>query len=72
MQERRAEMDEELGKLQQVQGHLEALEQLAALFPKDHSTRLVIEALKPDLDKAHTAVKEDIGTLRRSLGHGTT
>ena len=70
MQEKRAGIEEELGKLQRVQGHLEALEQLAASFPQAHSTRLVIEALKPDLDRAHTAVKEDIETLRRSLGHG--
>ena len=69
MQERGAELEEELATLQQIQGHLSALKQLATSFPEHHSTRLAIEALKPGLDNARTAVKEDIERLRESLGY---
>jgi hypothetical protein len=66
MQERRAKMEEELSKLQQIHAHLAAVEQLAASYPENHSTRLVIESL--GLYKARTVVEDDIVTLRESLG----
>jgi hypothetical protein len=70
MQERRAKRQEELAKLQQIHSHLAALEQLAASYPENHSTRLAIESLQ--LYKARTVVEGDIVTLRESLGYGTT
>jgi hypothetical protein len=45
------------------------VEQMAASYPEDHSTRLVIESL--ELYKARTAVEDDIVRLRGSLGYGT-
>ena len=60
---------EELSKLQQIHAHLAALEQMAASYPEDHSTRLVIESL--ELYKARTVVEDDIVRLRGSLGFGT-
>jgi hypothetical protein len=66
MQERRTKMEEELSKLQQIHAHLAAVEQLAASYPENHSTRLVIESL--GLYKARTVVEDDIVTLRESLG----
>jgi hypothetical protein len=68
-QERAHKMAEELSKLQQIHAHLSAVEQMAASYPEDHSTRLVIESL--ELDKARTAVEDDIVRLRGSLGYGT-
>ena len=62
-------MAEELSKLQQIHAHLAALEQMAASYPENHSTRLVIEAL--ELYKARTVVEGDIVALRGSLGYGT-
>jgi hypothetical protein len=62
-------MQEDLAKLQQIQGHLEALEQLAASYPEDHSTRWVIESLQ--LNRARTVVEEEIVKLRESLRYGT-
>jgi hypothetical protein len=70
MQEKREKMAEDLEKLQQIHAHLAALEQMAASYPEDHSTRLVIEAL--ELYKARTVVEDDIVRLRGSLGQGTT
>jgi hypothetical protein len=66
MQERRTKMKEELSKLQQIHAHLAAVEQLAASYQENHSTRLVIESL--ELYKARTVVEDDIVTLRESLG----
>jgi hypothetical protein len=66
MQERRTKMEEELSKLQQIHAHLAAVEQLAASYPENHSTRLVIESL--ELYKARTVVEDDIVRLRESLG----
>ena len=60
---------EELSKLQQIHAHLAALEQMAASYPEDHSTRLAIESLQ--LYKARTVVEGDIVALRGSLGYGT-
>ena len=71
MEDKRAAMEEELSKLQQIQGHLAALEEMSASFPEDHSTRQVLESLKPGLVRAQTAIKEDIETLRESLGPET-
>jgi hypothetical protein len=68
-QERAHKMAEELSKLQQIHAHLAAVEQMAASYPKDHKTRLLIESL--DLYKARTVVEDDIVRLRGSLGHGT-
>jgi hypothetical protein len=68
MQARRAKMQEDLAKLQQMQGHLEALEQLAASYPENHSTRLVIESLQ--LHRARTVIEGEIVPLRESLGSG--
>jgi hypothetical protein len=42
---------------------------MAASYPEDHSTRLVIESL--ELYKARTVVEDDIVRLRGSLGYGT-
>jgi hypothetical protein len=71
MQERRTKrMAEELSKLQQIHAYLAALEQLAASYPENHSTRLAIESL--ELYKARTVVEGDIVRLRGSLGYGTT
>ena len=73
MQEKREErtkMAEDLEKLQQIHAHLAALEQMAASYPENHSTRLVIESL--ELYKARTVVEGDIVTLRGTLGYGTT
>ncbi len=67
MQERRAKMQEELAKLQQIHNHLAALEQMAASYPENHSTRLAIESLQ--LYKARTVVEGDIVTVRESLGY---
>jgi high-affinity nickel permease len=69
MQEKRTKMDEELRKLEQINAHLAALEQMASSFPKGHSTRVMIESLL--LQRAREVVEEDIGTLRESLGYGT-
>ena len=69
-EERTKEMAEELSKLQQTHAHLSALEQMAASYPENHSTRLAIESL--ELDKARTVVEGDIVALRGSLGYGTT
>ena len=68
--ERTKKMAEELSKLQQIHAHLSALEQMAASYPENHSTRLAIESL--ELDKARTVVEGDIVALRGSLGYGTT
>ena len=65
-EERTKEMAEELGKLQQIHAHLAALEQMAASYPENHSTRLVIESL--GLYRARTVVEDDIVRLRESLG----
>jgi len=69
-EERTHKMAEELSKLQQIHAHLAAVEQLAASYPEDHSTRLAIESL--ELYKARTVVEGDIVALRGSLGYGTT
>jgi len=69
-EERTKKMAEELSKLQQIHAHLAALEQMAASYPENHSTRLAIESL--ELYKARTVVEGDIVTLRGSLGYGTT
>jgi hypothetical protein len=68
-QERIHKMAEELSKLQQIHAHIAALEQMAASYPENHSTRLVIESLQ--LYKARTVVEDDIVRLRGSLGYGT-
>jgi len=68
-EERTKKMTEELSKLQQIHAHLAAVEQMAASYPEDHSTRLVIESL--ELYKARTVVEDDIVRLRGSLGYGT-
>jgi hypothetical protein len=74
MEEKREEstkkMAEELSKLQQIHVHLAAVEQLAAAYPENHSTRLMIESL--ELYKARTVVEGEIVPLRGSLGYGTT
>jgi hypothetical protein len=69
-QERTHKMAEELSKLQQIHAHLAALEQMAASYPDNHSTRLLIESL--ELYEARTIVEDDIVRLRGSLGFGTT
>jgi hypothetical protein len=69
-EERTKKMAEELSKLQQIRAHLAALEQMAAYYPENHSTRLAIESL--ELYKARTLVERDIVRLRGSLGYGTT
>ncbi len=66
---RTKKMAEELSKLQQIHAHLAALEQTAASYPENHSTRLAIESL--ELYKARTVVEGDIVRLRGSLGYGT-
>jgi hypothetical protein len=67
---RTKEMAEELSKLQQMHAHLAAVEQMAASYPENHSTRLVIESL--ELYRARTVVEGEIVALRGSLGYGTT
>ena len=69
-QERTHKMAEELSKLQQIHAYIAALEQMAASYPEDHSTRLLIESL--ELYKARTVVEGEIVRLRGSLGYGTT
>jgi hypothetical protein len=69
-EERTKKMAEELSKLQQIHAHLSALQQMAASYPENHSTRLAIESL--ELYKARTVVEGDIVRLRGSLGYGTT
>ena len=66
MQERRTKIEEDLKKLQLIHTHLAAVEQLAASYPENHSTRLVIESLQ--LYRARTVVEGDIVTLRETLG----
>jgi hypothetical protein len=66
---RTKKIGEELSKLQQIHAHLAALEQMAASYPENHSTRLVIESL--ELYKARTVVEGEIVALRGSLGYGT-
>ena len=70
-QERTHKMAEDLilSKLQQIHAHLAAVEQMAASYPKDHGTRLLIESL--ELYKARTVVEDDIVRVRGSLGFGT-
>ena len=68
-QERTHKMAEELSKLQQIHAHLSAVEQIAASYPEDHSTRLAIESL--ELYKTRTAVEEDMVRVQGSLGYGT-
>ena len=68
--EERTKMAEELSKLQQIHAYLAALEQMAASYSENYSTRLAIESL--ELYKARTVVEGDIVTLRGSLGYGTT
>ena len=67
---RTKKMAEELSKLQQIHAHLAALEQMAASYPENHSTRLVIESL--ELYKARTVVEGEIVAPPGSLGYGTT
>ena len=69
-QERTHKMAEELSKLQQIHAYIAALEQMAASYPEDNRTRLLIESL--ELYKARTVVEGEIVALRGSLGHGTT
>ena len=69
-QERTHKMAEELSKLQQIHAYIAALDQMAASYPEDHSTRLLIESL--ELYEARTVVEDDIVRLRGSLGFGTT
>jgi hypothetical protein len=69
-EERTKKMAEELSKLQQIHAHLAAVEQMAASYPEDHSTRLAIESL--ELYKARTVVEDEIVRLRGPLGYGTT
>jgi hypothetical protein len=69
-QERTHKMAEELSKLQQIHAHIAALEQMAASYPEDHGTRLLIESL--ELYEARTVVEGEIVALRGSLGYGTT
>jgi hypothetical protein len=70
-QERAHKMAEDLilSKLQQIHAHLAAVEQMAASYPEDHSTRLLIESL--ELYKARTVVEDDIVRVRGTLGYGT-
>jgi hypothetical protein len=70
-QERARKMADDLllSKLQQIHAHLAAVEQMAASYPEDHSTRLLIESL--ELYKARTIVEDDIVRVRGSLGYGT-
>ena len=69
-QERTHKMAEELSKLQQIHAYIAALDQMAASYPEDHSTRLLIESL--ELYKARTVIEGDIVKVRGSLGYGTT
>ena len=69
-QERTHKMAEELSKLQQIHAYIAALDQLAASYPEDHSTRLLIESL--ELYEVRTVVEGEIVALRGSLGYGTT
>ena len=55
-EERTKKMAEELSKLQQIHAHLAALEQMAASYPENHSTRRAIESL--ELYEARTVVEE--------------
>ena len=64
-EEHTKEMAEELSKLQQIHAHLAALEQMAASYPENHSTRLAIESL--ELYKARTVVEGEISTLQGAL-----
>ena len=69
-QERSHKMAEELSKRQQIHAYIAALDQMAASYPEDHSTRLLIESL--ELYKARTVIEGDIVKVRGSLGYGTT
>ena len=69
-EERTKKMAEDLSKLQQIHAHLAALEQMAASYPENHSTRLAMESL--ELYKVRTVVEGNIVALRGSLGYGTT
>jgi hypothetical protein len=60
------------GKLEQAIEELVGageVQQMAASYPENHSTRLAIESL--ELYRARTVVEGDIVTLRGSLGYGT-
>ena len=69
-QERTHKMAEELSKLQQIHAYIAALDQMAASYPEDHSTRLLLESL--ELYKVRTVIEGDIVKVRGSLGYGTT
>ena len=75
MQDRRAQMVEELRKAQAIRDRLAELERLAETctrrtYPENHSTRLLLESL--GLHRARSVVEGDISTLRGSLGSGSS
>ena len=70
MQDRRAQMEEELRKAKAIRERLAELERLAATYPEDHSTRLLLESL--GLHRARSVVEGDISTLQGSLGSGSS
>jgi hypothetical protein len=70
MQQRHADMFEELRKAEQIHTHLAALEQLANSYPENHSTRLLIESL--GVSRARSVIEGDISTLRGSLSSGSS
>lgn len=70
MQQRHAEMFEELRKAEQIHQHLTELERLASTYPENHGTRLLIESL--GISRARSVVEGDISTLRGSLSSGSS
>lgn len=70
MQQRHAEMFEELRKTEQVHQHLTELERLANTYPENHSTRLLIESL--GVSRARSVVEGNITSLRGSLSSGSS
>jgi len=70
VQQRHAEMFEELRKAEQIHTHLASLEQLANTYPESHSTRLLIESL--GVSRARSVIEGDISRLRGSLSSGSS
>ena len=70
MQQRHAQMFEELRKAEQIRQHLSELERLANSYPENHSMRLLIESL--GVSRARSVVEGEITTLQGALSSGSS
>jgi hypothetical protein len=63
--EHRADMVQNLRKMELVRDRLESLEQLVGSLPEGHDTRVLLENMH--LNRALRAVEQDLATLRDTL-----